>query len=251
MSTWGRSSTEPPAEPSAEFSAAPPEKAKLERVASARSSRFAVAVVGLICLMLAVALIKPWQAPRRPGQSFAPFAVATAAPTPVPPTPTPEPTINPLVLAVQRRQCQSPDEWRLVTAERSITRDTRTMYAASPVEASGPNDPAISLSHLYALGLHAVGVCVPRFEGITPEQTLLSVRLWQIAPTGFVREINGAVVTDPSLYRLGEAYWAPPEGGEWPAGRYVFEIRSKVTGADRWMGLEFDPVLGDTARPRP
>jgi hypothetical protein len=135
----------------------------------------------------------------------------------------------------------------MVTAERTVTRDTRTMYAASPVRASGPSDPTLPLSHLYARDLRAVGVCVPRSPVVSPVATLLQVVLWQVGDDGTVREIQRPVVLDPALFDVGEAYYGPPanEGPFWPPGRYVFEIRRAAGGTgsiSRWIGLEFTPT---------
>ena len=120
----------------------------------------------------------------------------------------------------------------MVTAEQTVTRNTRTMYAASPVRADGPADPNLPLSHLYAGGMSAVGICVPRSPVVSPTTTLHEVILWQVAADGTVREIQRPVLVEPALYDIGEAYFGPPagEGSLWPPGRYVFEIRRTAGG---------------------
>ena len=128
------------------------------------------------------------------------------------------------------------------------------MYAASPQPASGALDPSIELSHLYAGGLRAVGVCVPRSsaEGVISE--LARIDLWQVGGDGTARRVDDAVVLDVPLYRAGEAYWAPPpgQGGLWPAGRYIFEIESDDGGPAEWMGVDFVPVgRASASRPSP
>ena len=132
----------------------------------------------------------------------------------------------------------------MVTAETTTTRETRTMYAAVPVQAAGPADPALPLSHLYAEDLRAVGVCVPRGPVVSPTTTLHQVVLWQVDDSGTAREVVQPVVLDNELYDAGEAYFAPPagEGPYWPEGRYVFEIRRIEGPGSRWIGLEFVPT---------
>ncbi|HUR16194.1 MAG TPA: hypothetical protein VMZ33_02815 [Candidatus Limnocylindrales bacterium] len=74
-----------------------------------------------------------------------------------------------------------------------------------------------------------------------PAEGLLRVVLWQVDEDGRAREVVSPVITNPALFDLGEAYYAPPAGEEatWPRGRYVFEVKSS-TGADSgWVGIEF------------
>ena len=132
----------------------------------------------------------------------------------------------------------------MVTAETTVRRDTRTMYAAVPMTASGPADPALPLSHLYAGNLKAVGVCVPRSPVVSPMTILNQVVLWQVDESGFAQEIQRPVVMDNDLYDAGEAYFAPPigDGPFWPEGRYIFEIRRLEGPGSRWIGLEFIPT---------
>jgi hypothetical protein len=132
----------------------------------------------------------------------------------------------------------------MVTAERTVTRDTRTMYAVSPVAAVGPADPTLPFSLVYAGSLEAVGVCVPRSPVVSPVNTLHDVVLWQIEANGTAREIQRPVLLDPGLYDIGEAYFGPPadEGSSWPAGKYVFEIRRAAGPGSMWMALEFVPT---------
>jgi len=205
-----------------------------------------------VVLVVGALWVKPWDlipsSPPLAPPTFEPVAAldATASPEPTPEVtaasgPTAAPTPDPLVLAAERRQCQSPDNWRLVTAESSVTRDTRTMYAASPAQASGPDDPTMPLSYVYAQSLRAVGVCVPRSPVVNPSTTLHEVILWQVESDGVVREIQRPVLLDAALYDIGEAYFGPPadEGTTWPPGKYVFEIKRAAGAGSRWMALEF------------
>jgi hypothetical protein len=204
-----------------------------------------------VVLVIGTLWFKPWEA-IQPGPSllqatFAPIAGATQAAPPSNDSAATEPAVaptlplDPLLLAAQRRQCQSPTDWRLVTVESSLRRETRTMYAATPVEATGPDDPTLPLSYLYSDQLRAVGVCVPRSPVVSPTTTLHEVVLWQVESDGVVREIQRPILMDPALYDVGEAYFAPPveEGATWPPGRYVFEIRRVAGAGSRWMALEF------------
>lgn len=241
MSTWGRSNPDDEHEEP---------QLRVERVAGQLPPWKLLAGLIAVVLLIGTLWLKPWDEDR-PAVAIAPRAVERATvPTDRPPTEAPEhtaaattpsPTLNPVIVAARRRQCQSPQDWRMVTAETTVTRETRTMYAASPVRALGPGDPGLSLSRLYAGNLRAVGVCVPRSPVVSPTTTLLQVVLWQVDGHGTVREVLRPVVLDSTLYDAGEAYFAPPAGGGtyWPEGRYVFEIRRAEGAGSRWIGLEF------------
>ena len=244
MSTWGRSNPEDNREE---------EPLQLERVGGrAVSWRLVVAGLGLV-LIVGALWVKPWDmfAPKVPNTSQAPIVADVATEIPqasvseaTVAAATPGPTPEPLAVVARRRQCQSPVDWRMVTAERTVTRDTRTMYAVSPVAAIGPDDPTLPLSHVFAGSLEAVGVCVPRSPVVSPVSTLHDVVLWQIETDGTAREIQRPVLLDPGLYDIGEAYFGPPadEGSSWPAGKYVFEIRRAAGPGSMWMALEFVPT---------
>jgi hypothetical protein len=196
-------------------------------------------------LVVGVLVLKPWASwPTEPFDALPTHVAVAATPTP---GPTAAPTIDPMVIAAARRQCRR--DWRMVTAESSATRRTRTMYAASPGFSSGPTDTSLPLSHLYAGSLRAVGVCVPRTADTNIAAELARVVLWQISADGTVREIRNPLVIDRPLYLAGEVYWAPPEGegDTWPVGRYVFEIRPSDGSASRWMGVEFVHVADSGA----
>jgi hypothetical protein len=231
---------------------------RLERVGgSAPGRRWPVAVSALVVVTLVGLLwAKPWQnvgpetgmAVTPTEMRGRPIRTADPARTPAPtkdhPTPTPSPTPDPLELAVDRRQCQSTSEWRMVSAEVTVTRGTRTMYAVEPAVAAGPTDEAIPVSRLFARSLRAVGVCVPYTPAMSPADELTHVVLWRVDENGDARQVSAPVIADEPLFALGEAYWAPPAGEErlWPEGRYVFEIR-RIAGAEsRWMGIDFVPT---------
>jgi len=242
VSTWGRS------DPNDELDESAP---RLEKVGRAPRWRLVVALVSIV-LVFGLMWAKPWNnlpppVAAVPEVSFDVPGRATPTPVPTPqPTATPEPvaTLGPVALAAKRRQCQSPTDWRMVTAESTVTRETRTMYAAVPAPASGPTDPGLALSQLFAGELRAVGVCVPRSPVVSPTTTLHQVVLWQVEDDGTAREVERPVVMDDDLYDIGEAYFAPPigEGQYWPQGRYVFEIRRIEGPGSRWIGLEFVPT---------
>lgn len=239
MSTLGRCNPEIPIEE--------PQPLRLERV-SGRPLSGRIVTVGIsAALLVGLLLLKPWaNSPTRPSDALPTIVAAAATPTP---GPTPAPTIDPMVLAASRRQCKSPVDWRMVTAETSATRQTRTMYAAHPSFSNGPTDGTLVLSRLYASSLRAVGVCVPRSAGTAVAGELARVVLWQVSDDGTVHEIRNAVVIDRPLYLAGEAYWAPPdgEGDTWPSGRYIFEIEPPDGGPSRWMGVEYIHVAATGA----
>jgi hypothetical protein len=231
VSTWGRSNPEIPTDE--------PQPLRLEKVGGRAFGTPVIALGTAAVLLIGALVMKPWaNGPIQPTQAL-PTEVAVAATAT--PGPTPAPTIDPMVLAVLRRQCQSPTDWRMVTAETTATRQTRTMYAANPDFSNGPTDASLPLSHLYAGALRAVGVCVPRDDDSVVAAELSRVVLWQVSPDGSVREVRNAQVIDRPLFLAGEAYWAPPadESASWPVGRYIFEIRPNDGGQSRWMGVEY------------
>ncbi|MEA2676797.1 MAG: hypothetical protein QOJ81_938, partial [Chloroflexota bacterium] len=135
---------------------------RLEKVGGRAFGSRVITFGAIAVLLVGLLLLKPWaNGPTQPTQALPTDVAVVATPTP---GPTPAPTVDPMVLAVLRRQCQSPTDWRMVTAETSATRQTRTMYAAYPDFSNGPTDASLPLSHLYAAALRAVGVCVPRSD---------------------------------------------------------------------------------------
>ncbi len=241
MSTWGKSSPEhttDEAEPQRlEFA-----RDGLETVAGGPLGWRLKVAVAVLAIAVGALWLKPWTGSSIP----TPSAFSSAAPTAPasPPQRKAPPTLDPVTVAARRRQCQSPLDWRVITAETTAARRTRTMYASSPSSSSGPTDRMLPLSHAYAGVLRAVGLCVPQEDYVDAAAELGRVVLWQVHADGTAREIADPVVIDLPLYQAGEAYWAPPsgDGQTWPAGRYVFEIRPAVGGPSRWLGIEFIPV---------
>jgi hypothetical protein len=239
------------------------EPLRLERVGGGAPRGRIVAGLVAVVIVVATLWLKPWgndapvvavlpatpfsiptPAPPSPEPTSAPDPTAEPTHTASPPRPTATPVTDPLVLAALRRQCQSPTSWRMVTAETTATRKTRTMYAANPAAASGASDPTLVASRLYALQLRGIGVCVPRTPVMSPVDELMQVVMWRVDGDGTAHEVARPVILDEPLFEIGEAYYAPPldEGELWPAGRYAFEIRRIAGGNSRWMALDFIPT---------
>jgi hypothetical protein len=222
----------------------------------------------LATAMLAVGLLvlvaKPWAGePQRPGASLADRATpgarlvpslitgqslpdrAAAEPSPNPASASPgRPSAN-AQLAEARRQCYNPDLWRIVTNERTGSTESRSLFPTNPVAARGPDDPAITVASIHASQLLGIGYCVP--VGIDRDVSTIErqILIWRQSPSGAYAPVRNTRVLDQALFRLGEAYLAPPIGapaGTWPGGRYVFEVqRSAAGGAARWFALDFAP----------
>lgn len=208
-----------------------------ERV-SRSDERGPVLLIVVVAVAIALAALKPWQAPAAGdprAMSPAPIAglptrVTLATFTPAP-TPAPSPTLSAVEAAAlgarDRRQCQSNLGWRVVTMEQSGSRRTRTLLAVDPRSTrDGPGDPRIPTVVLYAERLIGIGYCVPATDGAAVDRARPEVLIWRVGPAGPPVRVVGPVTLDAGLVAAGESYFGPPDGmpALWPPGRYVFEI---------------------------
>jgi hypothetical protein len=232
----------------------PADPVSVERVGALSWRPVLVAIVIGAVVVGALAL-RPWQTllPTYPSPSIR-AAIAPASPLAASMEPTPAATaaLDPQIAAATSRMlCNAPPGWRLVSTETGPLGDTRTMYGAEPVKASGPSDPAIPTVDLYASRLFGVGVCRPNPGALRiADLPFNPVVIWSLG-TGEPQPAAEIEVIDSGLYRLGEAYFRPPGPApgdplagrtttSWPAGKYVLEIDgANPDGSALWIALDF------------
>jgi hypothetical protein len=210
-----------------------------------------------------LAVLKPWSllegpapTPRPPAPSPAATPAASLAVRPSPAaTPTPGP------VDVVRFRCSRTRSWILVTDELQGRREVRSWIRIDPViGATGPDDPTIPWTRVGADAIRGIGACVPGVTtpaGGSPlpdaEGATLVVRrrlpsaaasgAWEPVPAvpyaGAMSVPGGAMVAPPGV----------PEGGGWPVGDYVVEVRPARPGPSAWFGVRIAParVVGPDA----
>ncbi len=212
------------------------------------SNRGLSALVLLIVGLIALAAFKPWETPLArslDADAGAPVvgaagmqANATASPSLTSPSPDPS-----LELLVGRKQCQNPDDWRIVTMERTGPLNTRTLLPATPVVADGPSDPAIVALPFHATELFAIGYCTPVTDGRDVLATEARITVWQRLPDGRQTVLRHLRVLDPALATTGEVYLGPAAASNtttWRDAIYIFEAPGALpSGAAGWFSLDF------------
>ena len=147
-----------------------------------------------------------------------------------------------LEAVLRRRQCQDPNEWRIVTTEVSGPLWSHSLLPVTPVAASGPADAAIVAQSFHAGQLFAIGYCAPLSFG-TYAETHDRVTVWQQVPGGRVTALHDLRVLDPGLASIGEVYLGAGTASQpasWPDGRYVFEAPGAGPGGSvGWFALVF------------
>jgi hypothetical protein len=206
------------------------------------------AVIGVIAVVIGVAVVKPWQSfgPTRavapPIAHVLPKLVTPPKPT-LAPTPMPTATLEPAIEAASGRMlCNAPQQWRLISSETDIFGRARTMYGDDAAQAAGPTDPRIPVVLLHATMLNGIGVCRPNPGAMrVADLPFNPVTIWRVSGISEARAVAMPRILSESLYRLGEAYYGPPEAGlSWPAGRYVVEITGAAqNGQSLWIALDF------------
>jgi hypothetical protein len=131
----------------------------------------------------------------------------------------------------------------------------RIWSAAVPVDATGPDDPAITFVPVVADAILGLGYCAP-VEGPDRPAPSSLVAMWRLEPDG-ARSLTPGRLRPRSYDVLGALYGAPPVGRappvggtpsvgggpdgartaslplvpSWPSGRYVFDVGGRWFGA--------------------
>jgi hypothetical protein len=219
--------------------------------------------VGLgACLLIVVALAKPWGTPAEPsdpgptsfgqgvgpGTGLAAFAGPTASgsmgasqagASAMPgTTPLPRDSVG----------CGAPDGWRLVTVAGFLGQPTVSSSAVGPITAGpGPDDPAIPAVPVGQGPIAAVGICRPSpTSGDAGEQAALPAprivgawRLDQGGPLPLAIVPRGAAAVSSEVAQLYAP--GPSPGTGWVAGRYVVEVATADLPLASWLGFSVDP----------
>lgn len=208
-----------------------------------RGSPILPGVVLAVSLAAVVAFVKPWGAGV---VGPTPLVQADATHTPMGgPSQAPDPDaaeIGPM--------CLDTSAWLVASEERLSGRPVRIWRAIEPVETVRPSDPAIPWVPITSESVNALGWCGPEAgDGRLADPT--SVVAWALAPTG-IRQV--ALVrlrptrADSSLGGLFRPALAPAAispTSAWPAGRYLFRVRSG-DGRTVTFGVEVELVPGAT-----
>ncbi len=199
---------------------------RVETVPVRRSGRGPIIVGALAVTLVAISIVKPWAGPAPPAEAaFAlqsPGTVAisaadssadssphqgSAVPGVVPDTPgAPDgPAVAPAPLAAGQVECGSAD-WRIVTLGDFGRWTVRSWIAVTPVEAAGPDDPAIPGLWLGESDVAGMGACAPSVSPTAPGRASRIVEAWW-------RPLDGATATATGAATTGAATTGAPTTG--------------------------------------
>jgi hypothetical protein len=209
-----------------------------------RGSPILSGIVLAVSLAAVVAFVKPWGA-GLPGPTHLVPADATQPPIG---SPSPGPDADAAEIG---RMCLDTSAWLVASEEQLSGRPVRIWRAIEPVETIlRPDDPAIPWVPITSESLSALGWCGPEFgDGRLVGPTIVeawavsgaglrTLVLMRLRPTGPASNLGG-------LYRPAFAPTAISPIAAWPAGRYLFRIRSG-DGRTVTFGVEVDLVPGAT-----
>jgi hypothetical protein len=189
-----------------------------------RGSPILPGIVLAVALAAIVSFVKPWG-----GGLPGPTHLVQADPTP---TPIGSAVQGPDFDAAEiARMCLDTSAWLVASEEQVSGRAVRIWRAIDPVEAVRPDDPSIPWVPIASESLSALGWCGPGF-GAARLADPTSVEAWSLTAAGIrsvallrLRPTRG----DSSLgglYRPALVPAALSPTAAWPAGRYLFRIRS-------------------------
>jgi len=147
--------------------------------------------------------------------------------------------------------CIGTNAWLVASEERISGRAVRIWRSIEPVVAVQPDDPAIPWVSISSESLSALGWCGPEVgAGLLAEPT--SVQAWALGPDE-IRTV-ALVRLRPTLgdsnmgglYRPALARTARSGTAGWPAGRYLFRVRS---GDGREVTFGVDVQVAPPSRP--
>lgn len=237
------------------------------------SGRGLSTVVVVVALALVVAVVKPWDwfappaaAPGREGAAIPAGRPATS------PTVAPTPASRGWTGAGPEIACLSGTSWLAVVDQVNGPSVSRSWTRLDLVPATGPLDPAIARTHVYAESVPRVGFCAPD-TGLDAagageagaDRAPFHLRAWRIRPASAAAgppsaaEIAPALISGGTLADHGSLYGPPiarnmrrvdlSTNAAWPVGTYVFQVEHAGAGpAGRdvaWFAIELrGPWIG-------
>lgn len=203
-------------------------------------------LIGGACLLVLVAILKPWDA--RPPASGASPARTTTAEALAGAAPQPAAAADPSETPAAR--CNRPLGWRVYSLAEWRGEPVRTFVAVEPIAGwvvDGAGDPAIPVVPVYGETISGIGFCA----SILPERRPpagIDVELWRVRPDGEVDRIRPRRLEPLEPTSMGGLYGRrtgelrddrrPP----WPDGRYAFHLVGPAdSGFDIWFAVEVDP----------
>jgi hypothetical protein len=221
----------------------------LERVRGRGPSERTLLRVVIVVLAAALfAVVKPWGDAGGGDAGTTPRSALIASPAILGsaiPTPTATP-VDPASIF-----CLVPSDWRLTSLEIFGGQTIRVWQTISPVQASGPTDPALPVGLVVSTSVLAVGWCAPTAPDTRPGGPV-TVRIWHVPASGAPVELDLRPRLGPS--DLGADYPAPDVGSgtaDWTPGRYVFAIAEPAPGRSWWFAVTVRRFVPDGATDAP
>jgi hypothetical protein len=187
----------------------------------------------VVCLLLAVAIAKPWQ-PARSAASGAPESAEPVPQAALIPTP---PATAPARLADEL--CQSADGWSVVSDDVELGRPVRTWRLADVEYSPVPPPPeSIPVTTLISASILRLGLCVPA-------DVLAVERTWTL--TVWRQEVAGARADQwtqiaslrPAAGSHGDFLEGPPGGASgWAPGLYFVGTSFPSSGHEAWLAVD-------------
>ena len=203
--------------------------------------------VAIVAVLVSLAIVKPWGGDdTTSGAGALATGAATDEPGPSAAATRVPPSASAGIDADVTRACLDPGSWRVASVEAYGAQTIRVWRAIEPGAASGPADPAIPSVLVVSEGVSDLGWCAP-VEGPDRPMGETAVAAWSLRgetarPLRLVRtELTPRPSGFGAMYAPSSAFvgrQAPVTPG-WPAGRYVFRLRS-ADGVERWFGVDLE-----------
>ncbi len=227
-------------------------------------------MVVLVALALVVAVVKPWDR----GSSAAPAAGpgGTSVPT-ASPTIASTPGAGDWTEIGARVACLSRSNWLAVVDQVDGPTVSRSWTRIDLAPATGPTDPAITRTLVYADAVPRLGFCAPTTDpGGAGGDVSFRVSAWRLGPGdpspghSVITEIAPVVIASGTAEDRGVLYGPPGRhpshrdvsgrASSWRVGTYVFRVQLGGGGAsasvEAWFAVELHgPRPGPTGSPTP
>ena len=209
---------------------------------------------GIVAVLLAIAVVKPW-------------TIGAPPPTPRParpPTPvvaTPVPTEDRSAEGLASKVCLGAGGWQVASIDTWLKQDVRVWRAIEPLAAAtGPDDPSIPSSPVVAYEVQALGWCAPVYGPDRPVGPAI-VTAWLVR-AGAVEQLGLRQVQPRGVTQFAALYVAagpcPPEAScpvtglgpalrPWRTGRVVFHWQDLATDRSAWFAA--DVTISDALAP--